>query len=64
MITLEPPFRLADETDASELADLVNFAGEGLPYYIWKGLAEGGQDAWEVGRARQASKSAKVKLSS
>ncbi|WP_243470814.1 GNAT family N-acetyltransferase [Ruegeria denitrificans] len=27
-----------------------------MPHYIWKGLAEGGQDAWEVGRARQASK--------
>lgn len=56
MITLEPPMRLATSADATELADLVNFAGEGLPLYIWKGLATDGQDPWEVGKARQAEK--------
>ncbi len=56
MIALEPPMRLATEADAAELAELVNFAGEGLPLYIWAGLAKNGQDPWAVGRARQAEK--------
>ena len=56
MITLEPPIRPAKSADATELADLVNFAGEGLPLYLWNGLATDGQDPWEVGRARQAEK--------
>jgi len=56
MIKLEKPFRLADQSDAPQLADLVNFAGEGLPLHLWNGLAEQGQDPWEVGRARQAEK--------
>jgi ribosomal protein S18 acetylase RimI-like enzyme len=56
MITLEPPLRLGLESDAPELAELVNFAGEGLPFYIWKGLAREDQDPWEVGRERQAEK--------
>lgn len=56
MIELEPPLRLATASDAPQLADLVNYAGEGLPYHIWTGLAEGDQDPWEVGRARQAEK--------
>ena len=56
MIPLDPPFRLATEADAPQLADLVNFAGEGLPLYLWQGLAEDGQDPWAVGRARQEAK--------
>ena len=56
MIELEPPFRPAKASDAPQLADLVNFAGEGLPHYIWMGLAKDGQDPWEIGRARQAAK--------
>lgn len=56
LIALESPMRLATEGDASELADLVNFAGEGLPLHIWTGLADDGQDPWEIGRARQAEK--------
>lgn len=56
MIRLEPPLRFASEADARELADLVNFAGEGLPLYIWEGLAKDGQDPWEVGRARQTER--------
>ncbi|TCL74906.1 GNAT family N-acetyltransferase [Rhizobium sp. BK251] len=53
MIKLEPPLRFASEADAKELADLVNFAGEGMPLYIWEGLAKDGQNPWEIGRARQ-----------
>ncbi|WP_422031997.1 GNAT family N-acetyltransferase [Roseovarius sp.] len=56
MIELDPPFRLARESDAPQLADLVNFAGEGLPLHIWTGLAGAGEDPWEIGRARQAAK--------
>jgi ribosomal protein S18 acetylase RimI-like enzyme len=56
MIMLEAPLRLASEGDAPELAELVNFAGEGLPLYIWEGLAKEGQDPWDVGRGRQAAR--------
>ncbi len=56
MIQLEPPLRVAAETDASALAELGNFAGDGLSLHIWQGIAEGGQDPWEVGRARQLQK--------
>ncbi|MEM9499178.1 MAG: GNAT family N-acetyltransferase [Pseudomonadota bacterium] len=56
MIELNPPLRLANETDAPELAELVNFAGEGLPFHIWSGLAGDGEDPWDIGRKRQADK--------
>ncbi|RMC65320.1 GNAT family N-acetyltransferase [Sinorhizobium meliloti] len=56
MIRLEPPLRVATEADARALADLVNFAGEGLPLYIWEGLAKDEQEPWEVGCARQIEK--------
>ncbi|WP_305985868.1 GNAT family N-acetyltransferase [Roseibium sp. MMSF_3544] len=56
MVELTPPLKLATEADAPELAELVNYAGEGLPHYIWAGLAAEGQEPWEVGRARQAEK--------
>lgn len=62
LIRLEPPFRHANEADARQLADLVNFAGEGLPFYLWQGLAEDGQDPWEIGRARQASKASQGQI--
>lgn len=56
MIALQPPLRLAVEADAPQLADLVNFAGEGLPLHVWTDLAREGQNPWEIGRARQAEK--------
>lgn len=56
MVSLNPPMRLATEADAKELADLVNFAGEGLPLHVWTGLANNGEDPWDIGRARQANK--------
>lgn len=62
MIKLEPPLRIASEADAAQLADLVNFAGEGLPHYIWSGLADDGQDPWEVGRVRQAEKAREAQV--
>lgn len=56
MIDLKPPFRIANKTDDKELAELVNFAGEGMPLYIWQSMAADGEDPWELGRARQLNK--------
>lgn len=44
--------RPATKNDAQALAELINFAGEGLPLYLWKKMAEPGETAWEVGRRR------------
>ena len=49
---LAPPFRRATPDDAAALADLVNIAGEGLPFYLWSRLAGPGESPWDVGRAR------------
>jgi len=62
MIPLQKPFRVANEADAHELADLVNITGEGLPLHIWQGLTQEGQDPWDVGRARQAEKASKGQI--
>lgn len=56
MIPLQKPFRVANEADAYELAELVNFAGEGLPLHIWSEIAQGSQDPWNVGRLRQSER--------
>ena len=52
MIELEPPFRYARPDDAAALAELINFAGEGLPLYLWTNMAQPGESPWEVGRRR------------
>jgi hypothetical protein len=52
MITLSAPYRRAVLSDAPSLAELVNFAGEGVPYYLWERMAKEGESAWEVGRSR------------
>ena len=44
--------RPASPEDASALAELINFAGEGLPLHLWAGMAEPGETAWDVGRRR------------
>ena len=62
MIALHPPVRTANAADARELADLVNFAGEGLPLHVWGMLAQAGQDPWDVGRSRQAEKARDGKI--
>jgi ribosomal protein S18 acetylase RimI-like enzyme len=46
------PFRQAVRDDAAVLAELVNYAGEGLPVYLWGKMADPGEDAWSIGRAR------------
>ena len=48
----QPTERPARPEDDSALAELVNMAGEGLPLYLWAGLAEPGASPWEVGRQR------------
>ncbi len=52
MIELVPPFRRAEPEDAPALAELVNFAGEGLPLYLWEKMKEADETAWDVGRQR------------
>jgi ribosomal protein S18 acetylase RimI-like enzyme len=47
-------FRPATKADAAALAELVNYAGEGMPLYLWTKLAKDGEDPWDVGRARAA----------
>ncbi len=54
MIQLKPPLRPAVIDDADALVELVNYAGEGLPLYLWTTLAAPGEDAWDVGRRRAA----------
>jgi ribosomal protein S18 acetylase RimI-like enzyme len=44
--------RPATVDDADDLARLVNFAGEGLPFHFWNMIAENGEDPWIVGRNR------------
>ncbi len=52
MITLPDGFRQAEPKDALAMAELVNMAGEGMPVYLWSGMATTGQSAWDVGRER------------
>jgi ribosomal protein S18 acetylase RimI-like enzyme len=52
--TTRPSFRAATPEDAAVLAELVNYAGDGLPAYLWGKLAEPAETAWEVGRKRAA----------
>lgn len=44
--------RQATPADADALAELINFAGEGLPLYLWERMAEPGESPWDVGRRR------------
>lgn len=52
MDKLEAPFRRGQPDDAPVLAELVNYAGEGMPLHLWTGMAEEGQSGWDVGVAR------------
>ena len=49
--------REAGKSDCAELARLINFAGEGLPLYLWKKTAAPGEDPWQVGRERATRES-------
>jgi ribosomal protein S18 acetylase RimI-like enzyme len=46
--------RPATLADAPILAELVNYAGEGMPLYLWSKMAAPGESAWDVGRKRAA----------
>jgi ribosomal protein S18 acetylase RimI-like enzyme len=52
MIRIAPPFRRAMPQDAGALADLVDFASEGLALYLWRKIAGPAGDPWSVGRER------------
>ena len=51
-IDLPRSARAATPDDAAALAELINFAGEGMPLYLWGRMAEPGETAWDVGRRR------------
>lgn len=44
----------ADKTQAADLAYLINLAGEGIPEYLWAGMAVEGQSAMAMGALRAA----------
>ena len=44
--------RDATPGDAKALAELINFAGEGLPLYLWEKMAQAGESGWNVGCQR------------
>jgi ribosomal protein S18 acetylase RimI-like enzyme len=52
MIELTHPFRRAEPADCDALAELVNFAGEGLPLHLWARAAASGRTGWDIGRER------------
>ena len=52
MVHLDTPFRRATPDDAQALAELVDFASEGLALYLWAKIAGPGGDPWAVGRER------------
>ncbi|MEM7695412.1 MAG: GNAT family N-acetyltransferase [Pseudomonadota bacterium] len=56
--SLAPPLRLARPDEGRAIAELINFAGEGLAEHVWRGLAEPGVDPWTVGEARAAKRAA------
>lgn len=57
MIELKPPHRAATKNDAAALAKLVNYAGEGMPLYLWSKMAQPGESPWDIGRQRAARES-------
>jgi ribosomal protein S18 acetylase RimI-like enzyme len=52
MPMIPAPFRRATPQDVGHLAQLVQFASEGLALYLWSEMAGAGHDPWVIGRAR------------
>src|SRR3954449_289693 len=52
VVQLTPPLRHATRDDAQALAELVDFASEGLATYLWSKIAGPAGDPWAVGRER------------
>jgi len=55
MAKFDGVFRRAKLADVAQLAELVEFAGEGLPFCLWTQMAGLGGDPWEVGHKRWSS---------
>ena len=51
-MTGDPRLRPARIEDAEILAQLVNYAGKGMPLYLWEQMAEPGESGWDLGRRR------------
>ncbi len=54
MLNRTSTIRPAERADADRLAQLINYAGEGLPLHYWGTLAAAGEDPWLIGRERAA----------
>jgi ribosomal protein S18 acetylase RimI-like enzyme len=54
-LALKPCFRRATSEDADTLANLIEFASEGLALYLWSKIAGTGGDPWSIGRERVLS---------
>lgn len=52
MTKLISPYRRAKPSDAAAMTELVNFAGEGLPLYLWAKMAGPGESPWAIGEQR------------
>ncbi|HYD99861.1 MAG TPA: GNAT family N-acetyltransferase [Alphaproteobacteria bacterium] len=52
MIDLAHPYRHARPSDARALSTLIDLAGDGLPSYLWAGMAQAGETAADVGARR------------
>jgi ribosomal protein S18 acetylase RimI-like enzyme len=52
IVWLEPPLRRATKEDARALTELVDYAGHGIPGYLWSRSANEGQPPIEVGIER------------
>ena len=52
MVELDMPYRYATPGDARRMAELVNFAGDGMPLYLWTNMAAAGESPWEIGQQR------------
>ena len=44
----------ATREQAPALAFLINLAGEGIPHYLWTGMAQDGEEPMEIGAQRAA----------
>jgi ribosomal protein S18 acetylase RimI-like enzyme len=52
---IDAPFRRATPADADALAELVQYASEGLALYLWTRMAGTDREPWSIGRARVLS---------
>ncbi len=53
-MSADPQFRSGTLEDVPVLTELVNYAGEGLPHYLWGQMAGPGEMPWDVGHNRAA----------